>query len=401
MAPGSVVGSVDALPGRYRGDPEGRLRARFRLRIGALVRDVVVEPDSCRVEAPQGYPDAAISTSPATWLELDEGWISGIEAFAAGRLALRGSIQKALLFEPLFDRPDRGALRYEVGRVSVPGAKISALTVGPENADPLLLIHGLGATKASVVPIIPSLARHNRVIAIDLPGFGDSSKPRGRYDAAWFARHTLALLDRLGIDSAAIVGNSMGGRIAQEVAITAPERVLGIACLCPATAFSERPGLPLVRILRPELGLALGRVSRRRILNTLQDLFAQPSRVDDSWFEAAADDFLRTWKSPRARMAFFAAARHIYLEEGYGERGFWSRLRNMEPPALYIFGEDDGLITPRFAAKVSKHLPRAEVQVWRDCGHAPQIEHPDRTAEVLLRFFRRASGGLAAAQQTG
>lgn len=398
MAPGSVIGSVDGLPERYRGDPEGRLRARFRLRVGALVRDVIVTPEVCTIASPTGRADAEISTSPATWLELDEGWVSGIEAFAAGRLTLRGSIQKALVFESLFDRPDRGAMRSEVRRVDTGGAKISTLTAGPQDAEPLLLLHGLGATKASVVPIVPALAKHYRVGAIDLPGFGDSTKPRGRYDAAWFAHHVFAWMDALDVDSVRIVGNSMGGRIAQEMAIIDPARVAAIACLCPATAFSERPAVGLVRILRPELGLALGRVSRRRVLSTLHDLFAKPSRVEDSWFEAAADDFLRTWRSPRARMAFFAAARQIYLEEGYGERGFWRRLREMQPPALYVFGYEDALITPRFASKVARHLPGAEVDVWRDCGHAPQIEHPDRTTDALLDFFGVPRTKLAAAQ---
>lgn len=389
MAPGSIIESVDTLASRYVGEPDGLLHARFRLKIGALARDVVVTPDGCRVEAPAGSPDATISTSPATWLELDEGRLSGIEAFAQNRLSLRGSIQKALLFEPLFERPDGGAIRYEVRKVDTGIAKLSALVAGDERKPTILMLHGLGATKASVLPIVPSLTASHRVVAIDLPGFGDSTKPRGSYTAQWFAEHVIAFLETMGIERAALVGNSMGGRIAQEVAIEYPEKVRSIACLCPATAFSYRPGLSLVRLLRPELGIVIGRIPRRRVIGTMKDLFARSSRVDDSWFEAAADDFLTTWRSPRARMAFFAAVRHLYLEEPYGEAGFWERLRGLSVPALYIFGKQDSLITPRFGGKVSDCLPDARVEVWEDCGHAPQIERPERTAELLTDFLVR------------
>lgn len=387
MAPGSIIGSVEGLPERYRGDSEGRLHARFRLKVGSLVRDVVVTPETCDVVVATGRPDATISTSPSTWHDLDSGRLSGIEAFATNRLTLGGSIQKALLFEPLFERAERGSLAYEVRRIDTGSAHISALIAGSSDKPPLVLLHGLGGTKASLLPIVPALAQDHQVIAVDLPGFGDSSKPRGLYDAQWFAGHVVSFFDALGIDSASVAGNSMGGRIAQELAMRHPDRVRSIVCLCPATAFSYRPGLPIVRLLPPELGVVIGRIPRRRVVTTIEELFARPSRLDSSWFEAAADDFLLTWRSPRARMAFFAAVRNIYLEEPYGEAGFWTRLRQMRTPALYIFGRQDVLITSRFGPKVADCLPDARVEVWDDCGHVPQIEHPSRTAELMREFL--------------
>ena len=119
----------------------------------------------------------------------------------------------------------------------------------------------------------------------------------------------------------------------------------------------------------------------------LKSLFANPSRLEDSWYEAAVDDFLSTWKSPRARVAFFKSLRNIYLDEPEGERGFWTRLSAMQIPSLYIYGRHDALITHRFAKKVQRTLPNAEVVVWSDCGHVPQIEFPDRTARLLERFY--------------
>lgn len=359
------------------------------------MRDVVVTPDSCRVSRPDHSetPDAEIRTTAETWLQMEAGRLSGIEAFAKKALSVRGSIQQALLFEPLFERPAAGGMRYTIERVQTGSVGISSFVAGPEDAPALLLIHGLGATKASWLTVVPQLVRRYRVYAVDLPGFGSSSKPRGRYDAAWFAEHMFAFLDELGVEEASVAGNSMGGRIAQEMALADPSRVTAIACLCPATAFSERPGLFMARVLRPELGFAVGKLPRKHLLQGMKDLFADARNVERSWYEAAIDDFLRTWKGFRARIAFFAAARRIYLEEPTGEQGFWNRVKALESRSLYIFGRQDRLISAHFARKVQDALPAARVEVWEDCGHVPQVEFPERTAAVMLEFLSAKSSG--------
>lgn len=387
MARGSVAASIEGLPERFKAGVSGGTKIRFRLRVDRLKRDVIIDGPTCTVETSRGKADAEIVTDTATWFEMEAGELSGTEAFTEGRLVVRGSIQKTLLFEPLFERPDAGALKHSVEVVKVGKLNISTLIAGPEDGEPLILLHGLGATKASWLTVVPELARTFRVYAIDLPGFGASSKPRGRYDAPWFARNVFDLMDALGLEKARIAGNSMGGRICQEMAMMDPKRIESLACLCPATAFSKRPGLWLARTLRPELGIAVGYMPRARVLNGLRDMFAKASQVDRDWYEAACDDFLMTWRNPRARMAFFASARQIYLEEPHGERGFWARLEAMQPPALYIYGKQDPLISAHFGSRVQKFLPSAVVEVWDGCGHVPQVEYPAKTARRLLEFF--------------
>lgn len=396
MADSPVVRSLDTLPERFRGDA-GPLSARFRIEVGRAVRDIVVANGRCDVGKSNGArPDVVIKTDADTWFDIDQGRISGIEAFAAGKLKVRGSIEASLMFEPLFERPSAGAMEYSVEMIGHRGNRISALIAGDERAEPLLLIHGLGATKSSWLPVVPAMARHHRVIALDLPGFGSSSKPRGRYDARWFARRVFSFLDQIDIDTAFVAGNSMGGRIAMEMAMTEPGRVGAISCLCPAAAFSRRPALWLVKLLRPELAFAASRLPRGRIEDGLKQLFADPSRVDEDWYRAAIDDFLTIWKSPRARMAFSAAARAIYLDEPDGELGFWTRLAAMEVPAQYIYGRHDILISSSFGRRVQRALPHADVSVWSDCGHVPQIEFPQRTASAMVAFFERAAAELKA-----
>ncbi len=396
MAIADVLASIETLPERFipSKDP---VKGRFRITVANVTRDVVIDGKRCRVEDAQSEPDVEISTDALTWHEIEAGHLSGIEAFASRRLAIRGSIDRSLHFEPSFERPDGPGMRYSLERIDVRGGRISALSAGNEANEPLILLHGLGATKASWLTIVPQLARHHRVIAIDLPGFGASDKPMGRYDARWFADRVTRLMDALGYRSAYLAGNSMGGRIAMELGMSHPDRVTALACLCPAAAFSRRPALGLVRVLRPELGVVASRLPRSRILPQLRQLFADPSCVEDAWYDAAVDDFLQVWRSPRARMAFFASLRNIYLDEPEGETGFWTRLEQLEPPAMYIYGKCDLLISHHFARKVRRTLPRADVVVWSDCGHVPQIEFPDRSADALTRFFNRHASQLATA----
>jgi pimeloyl-ACP methyl ester carboxylesterase len=390
-----VLDSIEGLPSRFNGRSNG-LDARFRLRVGDVERDVVVSGGRCVVETVNGTkPDAEIRVSPRTWSEMEAGRLSGIEAFASRKLAVRGSIDKSLHFEPLFDRPAAGAVSYTLDQVKVRNASISTLVAGSPDAPPLVMIHGLGATKASFLTIVGGLARNYRVVALDLPGFGASSKPLGRYDASWFSGYVTGLLDKLDIERAFLVGNSMGGRVSMEVAMQTPERVSAIACLCPAAAFSYRPGLLLARLMRPELSVLAGRLPRKRMREGMRNLFADPTCVENDWYEAAIDDFLDVWKSPRARVAFSKALRNIYLDEPEGEKGLWNRLSHMETPSLFIYGRRDALITHRFGHKIRRHLPKATVKVWKDCGHVPQIEFPERTMRDIDRFFTTAASSAA------
>ena len=98
----------------------------------------------------------------------------------------------------------------------------------------VLLLHGLGGTRASLFETAAAMSQRYRVHAPDLPGFGSSSKPaRGGYNARWFAEHMLAMMDSAGIERAHVVGNSMGGRIGIEMALIAPERVSALGPAVP------------------------------------------------------------------------------------------------------------------------------------------------------------------------
>ena len=195
--------------------------------------------------------------------------------------------------------------------------------------------------------------------AIDLPGFGGSSKPPlAPYDAPFFARAVIGAMDAMGIERAHVVGNSMGGRVAIELGLEHPERVGGLALLCPAVAFVRRDWHPIVRVLRPELGLLPHSLGRARIERQFWSLFADRDLVDPSVADIAVDEFERIYRSAGARLGFLSSARNVYLERPFGRGGFYPRLAHLQPPAMFVWCGHDKLIPPGFQRHVERWLPR-------------------------------------------
>jgi pimeloyl-ACP methyl ester carboxylesterase len=181
----------------------------------------------------------------------------------------------------------------------------------------------------------------------------------------------------------------MGGRVSIEVALRHPERVAGLALLCPAVAFVKREYHPIVRLLRPELGVLPHKLARRMVEGTFWSLFCDRDAVDPSVADVVVDEFQRIYGSAGARFAFLSSARNVYLDKPFGRGGFYPRLSQLGAPSLFIWGTHDTLIPPGFKRHVEKWLPRAEQIVIESCGHVPQVERPDQVNGMLERFFDR------------
>src|SRR4051794_21920997 len=280
-----VAEAFRSLPSRYLGAEPG-FDATYHVRLGDIGRswEVRCTPMGARVRAggTRREPDVVIGTDAQTWLQLRQGELSGIEAFSERRLYARGNLDLAVGFEGLFRLPNGRPPMLRVHDVPVGRQRISTLTMG--NGPDVLLLHGLGGTKASFFDTAADLARSGyRVHALDLPGFGGSSKPLvAPYNASYFAKHVVKVMDALDIGRAHIVGNSMGGRVAIEVGLEHPERVGSLALLCPAVAFVKRGWHPVVRALRPEFGLLPHSLGRRNVERTFWSLFADRDLVDPS-----------------------------------------------------------------------------------------------------------------------
>ncbi len=325
---------------------------------------------------------ARISADADTLIAMLSGRESGVGAFMDGRLAVRGSLGLALL---LGERPARFP---HTGTVTARGIRTPYLDAGRPDAPVVVALHGLGATNASLLPTVWDLATDYRVIAPDLPGHGIADKPIGAYSAAWYGHWLEGFCDALGLDRFFLLGNSLGGRIAIEGGLLMPDRVRGLVLLTPSPAFRKlRQFVPVVRLLRPELGVLPLPVGHRTAVAGLRQMFAVPERLLPEWYAAAADEFLRVMRDPRGRIAFFAAMRQIYLEEAFGARGFWERLPSLRPPALFVWGERDRLVPHAFERHVVQALPGCRSVVLRDCGHVPQFELPGKTHRLIRSFL--------------
>jgi pimeloyl-ACP methyl ester carboxylesterase len=394
-----VAEAFASLPARYLGAEPG-FDATYHIRLGDIGRcwEVRCTPLGARVRAgaSKREPDVVIGTDAETWCALREGELSGVEAFSQRRLYARGDLDLAVGFEGLFRLPSGRPPLLRIHDVPVGRLKLSTLTMG-EGPD-MLLLHGLGGAKSSFFDTAAALSRRYRVHAIDLPGFGGSSKPAtAPYGPDYAAKAVIGAMDALAIERAHFVGNSMGGRVAIEVGLQRPDRVGGLALLCPAVAFVRRDWHWLVRILRPELGMLPHSLGRTRIEQQFWSLFADRDLVDPSVADIVVDEFERIYRNPGARLAFLASARAIYLEPPFGRQGFYPRLAQLRPPALFVWSSHDRLIPERFRPHVERWLPAAEQVVLQGCGHVPQVERPQHTNGLLERFFARveALGGPA------
>jgi pimeloyl-ACP methyl ester carboxylesterase len=383
--PRTAPARLRALVGRFDEDAfdlTGR-RAVIRLATtGSSAWDVVVEPGRAALEpAGGGDPDALLTADAATWDSIASDVATGLDAFRQGKLRVRRNLHLGVGFlAATSGRRNPGRFRFM--RVRTASGSYAALEAG--TGPPVLMLHGLGATKAEFLPTVAALAPKYRTIAVDLLGFGDSDKPLGAsYGPDFQARGIAHLLDALELERAHFVGHSMGGRVALELGFREPERTLGLVLMTPAMAWlRERRWAPYLRLIRPELGLL--QITPRPLVEAFMRRTVPGAHTP--WGAAAIDEFVRIYTSARGRAAFYAAARHVYLDEPHGQNGFWTRLRELSPESLFIWGTRDTLVPIGYVRHVEEALPAAQ-HVELDCGHIPQFERPRETHAAIDRFL--------------
>jgi pimeloyl-ACP methyl ester carboxylesterase len=356
--------------------------ARIRLESGGEAWDVLIRDGSAEVEPAEQRigADCLLSADPGTWLQIAGDVRGGMTAFRAGRLRVRRNLHLGVGFlAATSGMTEPGRLQFDSVRTK--RARISILSAG--SGDPTICVHGLGGTKASFLPTVAALADRHRVIAMDLPGFGESDKPiAAAYDAPYFARSVTALMDELEIESAHVIGNSLGGRVAIELGLLHPERVRSLVLLSPALAWlRDRPWKWLLQLPLPRLGLI--QPTPRWVTEPI--VRRMIPGADEGWVAAGVDEFLRCYLTPRGRTAFYEAARNIYLDEPNGEDGFWTRLGDLECDTMFVWGRHDTLVPLAFMKHVQRALPRAR-HTELDCGHVPQLERPLDTHAAIMEF---------------
>jgi pimeloyl-ACP methyl ester carboxylesterase len=248
------------------------------------------------------------------------------------------------------------------------------------------LVHGLGGFAASWGPTLEGLSGRATVLALDLPGFGRSAKPRVRYGLELFVAVFERFLDALGVGQVGLVGHSLGASVALTYALAHPERVDRLAFvggLVPG--FSYRMS-PIYRALAlPGVGEALALCGCAAVYRAaLARCFHRP-RPEEIAFLVSCDYPARTGWSARA--AYLSTVRA--MREDYAVRaGDYRRaLRAFTTPLLLIHGRQDPVVPAAHCEEIAEDLPQAE-RKWVDaCGHFPHLEHPDLVNGWLGEFL--------------
>jgi pimeloyl-ACP methyl ester carboxylesterase len=283
--------------------------------------------------------------------------------------------------DPEWLRIDWREHRHEV---DVVGAKANYVEMG-EGA-PVVFVHGLSGAWQNWLENIPEFAREHRVVALDLPGFGSSPMPPWDISIPAYGRFLRDFCERIGIERCSLVGNSMGGFIATEVAITDPERVDELVLVSAAGITWARarrePATALARIGKAAAPLALKvqtsgfkRPRLRRM--TFQGVFFDPNglRREMLW-----ENLVPAMQSP----GYFDAMTNLV---GYDIR---HRLEEIEVPTLIIWGRNDRVVPVPAAISYRKRIgDNAELVIFDRCGHVPQIERPLRFNRVVKGFLAR------------
>jgi pimeloyl-ACP methyl ester carboxylesterase len=246
---------------------------------------------------------------------------------------------------------------------------------------PLVLVHGMFVSHWYFRPVIAELRRHFRVIAIDLPGFGESDRPpleRYRYDAVSAAELVNEIMEGLGLDAACLVGHSMGGGVALALAAHHPERVTRLVL---EDAWVYPIVMPLLGRLatQPVLGSVLFHLySRRDLVRHFRGVFRDQALVTGE----LVDYYWERFNRAGARVAGLAAL-----------RAFASMLADpVEParvraPTLLVWGEEDRLFPAAHGQRLSCEIPGAELVIVPVCGHSPHEERPDEYLRAVVPFL--------------
>jgi 3-oxoadipate enol-lactonase len=271
---------------------------------------------------------------------------------------------------------DGTRLHYE----SIPAAPLLG-----RGKDPVLMIQGLGADMTGWAFQRLAFAARHRVVALDNRGAGRSDKPTGPYDLVAMAEDAIAVLDAAGIERAHVMGASMGGAIAQILAVTHPERVLSLVLAC--TAARNHPWR--------------------------EELFRQWIRVAaDDGMQALGRTAMRWLVGPRSLRRFapalgfaapllMSAPTHGFISQCQAildaDESHRSLLSTIAVPTLVVVGNQD-ILTPRGdSEELAELIPGAELVVIAGAAHGLMVEHAGTFNRVVLDFLARSHPARLAA----
>ena len=259
----------------------------------------------------------------------------------------------------------------------VDGTRLRIIDTG--QGAPVVFIHGFGASVYSWRKTLPAvLAAGYRVIAFDNRGFGFSDKPADDYGNAAYARLVVAVLDSLDLPSAVLVGHSMGGAIAAEVALAYPARVRGMVLIDAAGYGVRWPAVLKVGRWPGAGGVATALRGRWITERLLRSTYADPSKV--------TEEDVDQYYAPIPEAGYAHALRGVLRDFRFDT--LVGRLGAVAAPTLVVWGAADRWIPVRDGSRLATELPRGAFVVIPRTGHAAAEESPDEVNRLLIAFLK-------------
>jgi pimeloyl-ACP methyl ester carboxylesterase len=270
------------------------------------------------------------------------------------------------------------------GRIlDLPDGKIQVIDRGPRDGSSIVLIHCFTCAIDWWDGMLPALERRHRVIAVDLRGHGGSEKPTSGYSIDDQAGLVAEALDRLGVNSAEVVGHSLGGAVAVALAQNSPERVGRVVIVdTPSTHDESSLGLVAQLGFAPVIGEAFWRAKPDfAVKQGLEVAFAPGFDVPDRFVEDVD------------RMNFSAYDDSASAFDEYtGEEPLARRMASIGIPLLVIMGAEEQIIDDpaKALAEYRTQVPGTQTQLIAGAGHSPNVEKPAETARLVLGFAKSA-----------
>lgn len=270
--------------------------------------------------------------------------------------------------------------------LSINGQRIALRTAG--HGPVVLLLHGMAGSSATWRRVVPALATRFTVLAPDLLGHGESAKPRGEYSLGNHANVLRDLLNELGIRRATLVGQSLGGGIAMQLAYQFPDRAERLV-LVGSGGLGREVHVLLRALATPGSEYAFAPLCRPTVHAAVRRVAGWWAR--DRWHvDPAAEEMWRSYASladGAARRAFFRTLRAVVDTSGQSISAMDRLHFAATMPTLIVWGTRDPFIPIRHGITAHEAIPGSRLEVFDEVGHFPHCESPERFAEVLVDFI--------------
>ncbi len=293
----------------------------------------------------------------------------------------------------------RNGRSVQSGMLQMDDLRVHELQGG--HGTPVLFIHGLGSSGYMEWRFnLASTAERHPVFAPDLPGYGRTEKPRTRYTIRYFARFIERYMESRGLRSAAIVGTSLGGRIALEIALEYPKLVRRLVLVNALGLGRPKPQMAQMAyglVTVPHVGEAVMRFTRsalrwappRTIRKVAGRFQGASSDLEKTMDDAYLDDLREMYATDEFHNAYLSTVRALIHPRALmgGEHDVSARLGELKMPVQLIWGSNDPLFPLAHATRAHAMISDCRLAVIEGAGHTPQAERPEEFNRVLSAFL--------------